>query len=87
MDLLYGPIASPRTEVHMRANRFIGYNDYGVGVGLRVPHYDHILSKKAVVDWFEISSANYMVDGGRVLSPDPTRNIHCCCAHCAPMPL
>jgi uncharacterized protein len=32
-----------------------------------VPHYDHILSKKPVVDWFEIISENYMVDGGRPL--------------------
>lgn len=30
----------------MPANRFNGYTDYGVGIGLRVPHYDHILSKK-----------------------------------------
>ena len=30
MDLLHGPIASPGTGVHMRANRFNGYNDYGV---------------------------------------------------------
>ena len=51
----------------MSANRFNGYTDYGVGIGLRVPHYDHILSKKPVVDWFEIISENYMVDGGRPL--------------------
>src|ERR1700758_4659562 len=51
----------------MPANRFNGFTDYGVGIGLRVPHYDHILSKKPVVDWFEIISENYMVDGGRPL--------------------
>jgi uncharacterized protein (UPF0276 family) len=51
----------------MPANRFNGYTDYGVGIGLRVPHYDHILSKKPVVDWFEIISENYMIDGGRPL--------------------
>ena len=51
----------------MPANRFNGYTDYGVGIGLRVPHYDHILSRKPVVDWFEIISENYMVDGGRPL--------------------
>jgi len=28
-----------------------------------VPHYDHILSERPVVDWFEIISENYMVDG------------------------
>jgi len=52
----------------MPANRFNGYTDYGVGIGLRVPHYEHILTKKPVVDWFEIISENYMVDGGRPLT-------------------
>ena len=52
----------------MPANRFNGYTDYGVGIGLRVPHYDHILSKKPVVDWFEIISENFMCDAGRPLA-------------------
>jgi uncharacterized protein (UPF0276 family) len=49
------------------ANRFNGFTEYGVGIGLRIPHYRHILNKKPVVDWFEIISENYMVDGGRPL--------------------
>jgi uncharacterized protein len=32
-----------------------------------VAHYGHILSRKPVVDWFEIISENFMVDGGRPL--------------------
>jgi uncharacterized protein (UPF0276 family) len=52
----------------MPANRFNGFKDYGVGIGLRVPHYRHILEKKPVVDWFEIISENYMVDAGRPLT-------------------
>jgi hypothetical protein len=36
--------------------RFNGFKDYGIGVGLRVPHYNHILERKPVVDWFEIIS-------------------------------
>ncbi len=40
----------------------------GVGIGLRVPHYDHILSEKPSAGWFEIISENYMVDGGRPLA-------------------
>ena len=51
----------------MPANRFNGFTEYGVGIGLRIPHYDHILSKRPVVDWFEIISENYMVDGGPAL--------------------
>jgi len=51
----------------MPANRFNGNTDYGVGIGLRVPHYQHIFSKKPVVNWFEIISENFMMDGGRPL--------------------
>jgi uncharacterized protein (UPF0276 family) len=51
----------------MPANRFNGNKDYGVGIGLRVPHYNHIFEKKPVVDWFEIISENFMIDGGRPL--------------------
>ena len=51
----------------MPANRFNGFTDYGVGIGLRIPHYQHIFEKKPVVDWFEIISENYMLDGGRPL--------------------
>jgi len=52
----------------MAANRFNGYTDLGIGIGLRIPHYQHIFAEKPVVDWFEIISENYMVDGGRPLS-------------------
>ena len=51
----------------MPANPFNNFNDFGIGIGLRVPHYRHILEKKPVVDWFEIISENFMVDGGRPL--------------------
>ncbi len=51
----------------MPANRFNNFTDYGIGIGLRVPHYQHILSRKPTVDWFEIISENFMVDGGRPL--------------------
>jgi uncharacterized protein len=49
------------------ANRFNGFTNLGIGIGLRVPHYRHILSKKPTCDWFEIISENYMVDAGRPL--------------------
>jgi uncharacterized protein (UPF0276 family) len=52
----------------MPANRFNGYTDLGVGIGLRIPHYRHILGKKPTCDWFEIISENYMCDGGRPLA-------------------
>jgi len=40
----------------------------GIGIGLRLPHYDHILSEKPDVSWFEIISENFMVEGGRPLA-------------------
>jgi hypothetical protein len=52
----------------MPANPFNNFTDYGIGIGLRVPHYDHILGEKPAVDWFEIISENYMVRGGRPLA-------------------
>jgi uncharacterized protein len=51
----------------MPANRFNNFTEYRIGIGLRVPHYRHILGKKPVVDWFEIISENFMCDGGRPL--------------------
>lgn len=39
----------------------------GIGIGLRIPHYDDILSKQPDIDWFEIISENFMVDGGKPL--------------------
>jgi uncharacterized protein (UPF0276 family) len=51
----------------MPSNAFNGFTDYGIGIGLRVPHYNHILSEKPTVDWFEIISENFMCDGGRPL--------------------
>ena len=52
----------------MPANRFNGFTDYGTGIGLRVPHYQHIFEHKPVVDWFEIISENFMIDAGRPLA-------------------
>lgn len=52
---------------NMPASRFNGFTDHGIGIGLRLPHYQHILGKKPVVDWFEIISENYMMDSGRPL--------------------
>jgi len=43
----------------------------GIGIGLRATHYDHILTRKPVVDWFEIISENYLVPGGRPLGTRP----------------
>src|SRR6266403_131408 len=76
----------------MAANQFNNFTDYGIGIGLRVPHYRHILAKKPVVDWFEIISENFMVDGGCPLtsagaaSTDVTRMICSPCRTLLPAP-
>lgn len=46
-----------------RVSRF-GVPDLGVGVGFRVPHYAHVVENRPPMDWFEIVSENFMVDGG-----------------------
>src|SRR5262245_2993527 len=40
----------------------------GFGLGLRPQHYPAILDGTPDVDWFEILSENYMVEGGRPLA-------------------
>ena len=39
----------------------------GYGLGLRVEHYSDFVSAPQRVDWLEIISENYMVDGGKPL--------------------
>src|SRR5271167_5229635 len=39
----------------------------GFGVGLRRPHYLRILDERPSMDWFEVISENFMVEGGRPL--------------------
>jgi len=43
------------------------FPNLGIGIGLRVPHYDEIFQNKPDIDWFEIISENFMVDGGKPL--------------------
>ncbi len=46
----------------------LGLPDLGVGVGLRLTHYEAIFASFPAVDWFEIISENFMVRGGRPLA-------------------
>jgi uncharacterized protein len=39
----------------------------GFGVGLRRPHYGHVVETHPRMDWFEVISENFMVEGGRPL--------------------
>src|SRR5690348_4372432 len=61
------PFPGSERRPHMPAHRCNNFTDYGIGIGLRAPHYGHILSRKPVVDWFEIISETFMIGGGRPL--------------------
>ncbi|HTP36981.1 MAG TPA: DUF692 domain-containing protein [Methyloceanibacter sp.] len=39
----------------------------GFGLGLRPQHYEEILEGNPAIDWFEIISENYMIEGGQPL--------------------
>jgi uncharacterized protein (UPF0276 family) len=43
------------------------FPELGYGVGLRPPHYGHVLETRPAVDWFEVISENFLVAGGRPL--------------------
>ncbi|HTY55702.1 MAG TPA: DUF692 domain-containing protein [Candidatus Binataceae bacterium] len=56
-------LCHPRVKSMNRAE----FASLGFGVGLRRPHYSHILETNPKMDWFEVISENFMVDGGRPL--------------------
>jgi uncharacterized protein len=39
----------------------------GFGLGLRPQHYEEILEGNPAIDWFEVISENYMIEGGQPL--------------------
>ncbi len=42
-------------------------NSLGFGLGLRPDHYEQIVTELPPVDWFELLTENYMVEGGKPL--------------------
>jgi uncharacterized protein len=55
------------TSKNHKAKRSLVKN-LGIGIGLRPEHYESILLQpKPTIDWFEIISENFMVDGGKPL--------------------
>jgi hypothetical protein len=43
------------------------YPSLGFGLGLRVQHYEALMSPQPAVEWLEVLSENFMVEGGRPL--------------------
>jgi len=59
------PVLPTNRNMSMKC-RF-GFENLGVGIGLRTTHYSEILSRFPKVDWFEILSDNYLHTRGRPL--------------------
>ena len=55
------------TSLRARHGDDAGRPFLGFGLGLRPEHYTAVLEDRPDVDWFEIVSENYLVDGGKPL--------------------
>jgi uncharacterized protein (UPF0276 family) len=44
--------------------RMEGFSQLGTGIGLRPPHYADVAAGRARVDWLEVITENFMVEGG-----------------------
>lgn len=49
----------------MKTPQRLGHPNLGLGLGLRTPHFGHILEQWPKVDWFEVISENFMDSQGR----------------------
>ena len=50
----------PPSDLSSMNQRFLGF-----GLGLRTDHFQYVVDKQPDVDWFEITSENFMVAGGK----------------------
>lgn len=55
-------MSNPSDAFPLSPRPYLGY-----GLGLRTVHYNEVLTGKPAVDWFEVLTENYMVDGGKPL--------------------
>ncbi len=57
-----------RADSHIPAHPVRNTLQTGFGLGLRTVHYPDFLREKQPVDWLEIISDNFLIDGGKPLS-------------------
>lgn len=43
------------------------FPNLGIGIGLRIPHYEDIFHLQPAIDWFEIISENFMATDGKAI--------------------
>ena len=55
------------TEQHKPPSHPIARTGVGFGLGLRTAHYKDFLAAKQPLDWLEIITDNFLVDGGKPL--------------------
>lgn len=55
-------MSNPSDALRLIPRPYLGY-----GLGLRTVHYNEVLTGEPAVDWFEVLTENYMVDGGKPL--------------------
>src|SRR3954470_11413980 len=53
-----------RDAVVSFGRRMEGFPQLGTGIGLRPPHYADVAAGRARVDWMEVITENFMVEGG-----------------------
>ena len=51
----------------MDSSKYGPIPNLGIGIGLRPAHLEEIFQTNPAIDWFEIISENYMIEGGRPL--------------------
>ena len=60
------PIAHLTRELlHSLSDVVVPEHFLGFGLGLRTEHFQDVLNDKPNIDWFEVVSENFMVDGGK----------------------
>ncbi len=64
-EITYGPPLWAFKKGDLMSKPHLGYDNIGLGVGLRTVHFSHILKQWPAVDWFEIISENFMDSQGR----------------------
>jgi uncharacterized protein len=55
-------MSNPSDALPLSPRPYLGY-----GLGLRTVHYNEVVTGKPAVDWFEVLTENYMVEGGKPL--------------------